>query len=376
MVDQPNRGKTLEETKAYLLERTLAGRNPMDGSKEADVREALTRLKSDDPDHWAEVWMQTARPYEEAGLEAEGKGDDAAAHDAFMLAYQYYRLGRFPAPNSPGKIASGQASIANYLAAARYFDPPLEVLNIPFAGAAGEGPLVRCYLRKPAGVERPPVVIHHGGIDSFKEERHRYAGPVLGRGWASLAIDMPGTSESPVKGALDGERVYEPVLAHLRERSDVDGNRVALVGGSFGGYWATKVAHVYHDQFAGVVNWGGGVHYGFQPDWINASRYAGSYLTDLLGTRAFAFGLGSADEWLEFAPKLSMLDSGVIDGEHAPMLLVNGKDDAQTPIADLYLLLEHGAPKDTRVFPGGHMGQTPDTYPTILRWIEARFTAI
>jgi pimeloyl-ACP methyl ester carboxylesterase len=196
------------------------------------------------------------------------------------------------------------------LAAARYFDPPLEVLNIPFVGAAGEGTFVRAYLRKPAGVERPPVVIHHGGIDSFKEERHRYAGPVLGRGWASLAIDMPGTSESPVKGALDGERVYEPVLAHLRERSDVDGNRVALVGGSFGGYWATKAAHVYHDQLAGVVNWGGGVHYGFQPDWINASRYAGSYLTDLLGTRAFAFGLGGADDWLEFAPKLSMLDSG------------------------------------------------------------------
>jgi len=255
MVDQPNRPKTLEETKEYLWERTLAGRNPMDGSREADVRGALARLTSDDPEHWAEVWMQTAHPHEEAGLEAEERGDDAAAHDAFMLAYQYYRLGRFPAPNSPGKMVSGQSSIANYLAAARYFDPPLEVLDIPFAGLPGEGSRVRAYLRKPAGVERPPVVIHHGGIDSFKEERHRYAGPVLDRGWASLAIDMPGTGESPVKGALDGERVYAPVLAHLLERTDVNGNKIALVGGSFGGYWATKVAHTHHDQLAGVVNW-------------------------------------------------------------------------------------------------------------------------
>ena len=58
------------------------------------------------------------------------------------------------------------------------------------SGAPGEGTTLRCYLRKPPGVERPPVVIHHGGIDSFKEERHRYAGPVLANGWASLAMDM------------------------------------------------------------------------------------------------------------------------------------------------------------------------------------------
>ena len=68
-----------------------------------------------------------------------------------------------------------------------------------------------------------------------------------------------------------------------------------------------------------------------------------------------------------------MLDSGVNDGEHAPMLLVNGIDDAQTPIRDLYLLLEHGAPEEARVFPGGHMGQTPRTYPTIIDWIGGRF---
>ena len=55
------------------------------------------------------------------------------------------------------------------------------------------------------------------------------------------------------------------------------------------------------------------------------------------------------------------------------MLLVNAIDDAQTPIRDLYLLLEHGAPKEARGFPGGHTGQTPRTYPTIIDWIGRRF---
>jgi esterase FrsA len=52
------------------------------------------------------------------------------------------------------------------------------------------------------------------------------------------------------------------------------------------------------------------------------------------------------------------------------MLIVNGKEDLQTPIEDLYILLEHGSPKAARVFPGGHMGQTPETFPTIVRWLK------
>ncbi|MGH7832543.1 MAG: hypothetical protein ACREQK_02770 [Candidatus Binatia bacterium] len=37
---------------------------------------------------------------------------------------------------------------------------------------------------------------------------------------------------------------------------------------------------------------------------------------------------------------------------------------------DLYILLEYGGPKSARVFPGGHMGQTPETLPTIIRWLK------
>jgi len=52
------------------------------------------------------------------------------------------------------------------------------------------------------------------------------------------------------------------------------------------------------------------------------------------------------------------------------MLIVNGKEDLQTPIADLYILLEYGRPKSARVFPSGQMGQTPETYPTIVNWLK------
>ena len=32
------------------------------------------------------------------------------------------------------------------------------------------------------------------------------------------------------------------------------------------------------------------------------------------------------------------------------------------------MLLECGNPKAMRLFPGGHMGESPDVFPTILRW--------
>ena len=91
--------------------------------------------------------------------------------------------------------------------------------------------------------------------------------------------------------------------------------------------------------------------------------------------RASAFGLRNLDELAAFFPSLSLKTQGLLDKPSCPTLVVNGKNDLQTPIEDLYLLLEHGGPKSARVFPGGHMGQTPETLPTILRWLRKALKA-
>ena len=93
---------------------------------------------------------------------------------------------------------------------------------------------------------------------------------------------------------------------------------------------------------------------------------------DLSETRAHALNISTFEEYVAFAPKLSLLDQGLLDQTSAPLLLINGKDDTQVPIQDHYLLLEHGDPKSIRVFPGGHMGRTPSTVPTIVDWLADR----
>jgi surfactin synthase thioesterase subunit len=58
----------------------------------------------------------------------------------------------------------------------------------------------------------------------------------------------------------------------------------------------------------------------------------------------------------------------LLDRPSAPILLVNGRDDVQNSIDDIYLSLDHGDPKAARVFDGGHMGEGP-TGPTIVNWV-------
>ena len=86
--------------------------------------------------------------------------------------------------------------------------------------------------------------------------------------------------------------------------------------------------------------------------------------------RCMAFGVNNLDELAKVFLSMSLKTQGWLEKPSCSMLIVNGRDDLQTPIDDLYILLEHGKPKSARVFPGGHMGQTPDTLPTIIRWLK------
>src|SRR6266568_3139064 len=79
-------------------------------------------LSSLDRDSWAAAFMEIARPFEERARELEVRGETDAARQNYLSAYGWYRLGRYPAPNSPGKKACYERCLANYLSAARWFN--------------------------------------------------------------------------------------------------------------------------------------------------------------------------------------------------------------------------------------------------------------
>jgi esterase FrsA len=361
--------RTLDDGRAWLLERLERDVHPFGGIDPAGAREAIDGLEGLDPESWAAAWGSLADRFAAA---AGATADPAAEREAWLQAYHASFLGRYPIPNHPAKERQYERARAFFLKATALDEPPIEVVEVPFAGRNGEGDRVRFYVMRPASVERPPVVMSWAGIDTWKEEMYGRLGSLFrDRGLAALLVDMPGAGESPVLASRDAERQWTPVFDWLAEQDDLDGARCAAVGGSFGGYWAMKLAYTHRERLRCAVNWGGGVHITFTPEWQHKSRDASSYLMDLMAARARIFGGETFEDYVARCRELSLLDQGLLDQPSAPILLVNGRNDVQNSIDDIYLSLDHGDPKAARVFDGGHMGEGP-TVPTIASWVLAQ----
>ena len=133
---------------------------------------------------------------------------------------------------------------------------------------------------------------------------------------------------------------------------------VAVWGGSSAPTGRRGLAFTAADRIKGAVFHGGNVHYGFHyaSGWCRRSPPRGSTVSvrRTEPARRSRTGHGRDDDrgisW-EVAPALSLKTMGLLDKKSAPLLGVNGKLDDQVPIADVYLLLEHGNPKSARVYP-------------------------
>ena len=177
-----------------------------------------------------------------------------------MLGFDACRVGRYPAPTSPGQLAAYRHSLRMFRKAAPLCEPALKIIELPFEGKTLVG-----HLQLPPGVAKPPVVMHWGGVDGWKEDRLHVSGLVMKAGLASLAIDMPGSGENPfLYGDPSAERTYFAWMDYLAGLPEVDGSRLGVWGGSFGAYWAARLAFVAAERIRGAVFHGGNIHYGFQ----------------------------------------------------------------------------------------------------------------
>jgi len=369
--------RSLQEVKDEVMRR--AGRlSPFEDIRREDAERVVGALTSLDRDLWARLWSRIGLDYEaKADARAQSGAPGKELAGLYTLAFDYCRIGRYPVPSTPGKQESYEHSLRLFRKAAKHFEPALTIVELPFEGKTLVG-----YLQLPPGVARPPVVMHWGGVDGWKEDRLRAAAFILRAGLASLTIDMPGSGECPVLYRDPAaERSYSAWLDHLAQRGDADGGRVAVWGGSFGAYWAARLAYVEAKRIRGAVFHGGNVHYGFQEKWLVPAFTTGgaTYLFgagSLLEARGRAMGTTTMEEFLAAAPSLSLKQMGLIDQPSAPILGINGKLDDQAPVDDIYLLMEHGSPKEARIYPQGHhMGRTPgmpedEIRNTIVGWLK------
>jgi esterase FrsA len=358
----------LEAGREWLRVRLERRLHPLDGLDPDAAARTIDALKGLDPESWSEAWGGLA---DEFVSRAQAATDRESERRLWWQAYQAAFVGRYPVPNHPLKEQLYTRAREYFLRAGAIDEPAVEAIELPFQGRPGDGDRLRFYLTRPQnGDPCPPVAMAWAGIDTWKEEMHERMGALLrSKGFAVLLIDMPGVGESPVLASTDAERQWTPIFEWLATRGDLDASRCVAIGGSFGGYWAMKLAYTHRQYLAAAVNWGGGVHITFTPEWQHKSRNASSYLMDLMNARARIFGGETFEDYVARCQELSLLDQGLLDRPCAPLLLTNGRDDLQNSIDDLYLSLDHGDPKSARVFDGGHMGEGP-VVPTIVEWVS------
>jgi pimeloyl-ACP methyl ester carboxylesterase len=359
---QTSPGRTLGELKAEAMARASRNGYPLIGLKPDEVREALERLSSLDRDEWAASWSVIGDRYM-ATARSQVAAAPAEADKNFLQAWLYYSFARWPVPNSPGKQQAYERALEAYLAHAKFFDPPLEILRLPFEGKEIVG-----YVRMPKGARPSPLVVAIAGLDSRKDEMVERFSPLLERGIGVLALDSPGTGQSPVKAAPGAERTLVRALDAVLQRAGIDAGRVAVYGGSFGGYWATILAVTERHRLRAVVAQSPPVHETFVRTRTKTLADNREYLFDYVPAQMFTHGVATFEQLIEARERMSLRTQGILGKPMAPMLVIAGALDTQVPIADAEVLLKSGdTPKEFWVHPrGGHMGRDAKDWPDPL----------
>ncbi|MDP1717135.1 MAG: alpha/beta hydrolase [Burkholderiales bacterium] len=348
----PGGSRSLDALKHEVQRRADRGMPPLGGISPGDTRAALAQIDSLSREQWALAWSSIADQHI-----AQAQSSPAAAREHYWHAWRLFHFARWPVENTPAKHHAKQRALEAFRSYIKLLDPVMEVVRIPF-----EGREIVAYLRLPAQPRPAPLVFGIAGLDSRKEDIAAFSDRYLQHGVGLFAIDLPGTGEAPLATATpDGDRMFTAALDYLATRPDVDAARIVVQGRSWSGYWAAKLAHTERARLRGSVVHGGPVHGYFQPDWLPRSLASDEYLYDYFPATAALFGADSMEDLLARAKKFSLRDSGLLDQPSAPMLLVNGARDSQIPIADVFVLLEHGDAKEAWVNPaGGHMGRSPE----------------
>lgn len=152
------------------------------------------------------------------------------------------------------------------------------------------------------------------------------------------------------------------MLDYLATRREIDPTRIGFYGPSWSGYWAVKMAVVEHARLKAVVAQGVPVHHYFTPEYQKVSLNTPEYLMDLFPAREPSTEW-TVEQFLAFGPRMSLKSQGILERKSAPILMINGVEDTQQPIDDLYLASTSlkGGVKEAWVNPNGmHMGLSAD----------------
>ncbi len=268
-------------------------------------------------ENWCREWVATGDIHHELAVKAEAKADFVSAGEAYIGAALCYHFGKFVFQDFHEEyMSASQKSVESYAKGLKLLDPTGERIEIPFDSTKMVGTF-----RKPAGVERPALILLLPGLDSTKEEFFYWEGVFLKRGLATFSLDGPGQGECGYNSYIrpDYEAAVSTAIDTLTKRTDIDQNRIGLAGVSLGGYYA-PLAAAYESRVKAAVGICG--PYNFAECWDGAPS---------LTRAAFQYHSGAKDaaDAKVKAGKLSLEEAA--HKIKQPLLVIQGRLDRLIP---------------------------------------------
>jgi dipeptidyl aminopeptidase/acylaminoacyl peptidase len=226
-------------------------------------------------------------------------------------------------PPAPVRVPLAEVGPAQpLLGPAVYPDVPGKLAEV--AAQAADGTPLRAWLALPEGDGPKPLLlwIHGGPVSSWNSWSWRW-NPWLAvaRGYAVLLPDpalSTGYGQEFIKRGWGswGDRPFTDLMAltdAAEQRPDIDAERTAAMGGSFGGYMANWVAG-HTDRFAAIVT--------------HASLWALEQMMTTTDAPYFWMRELTAGRMAENSPH------GSADAVTTPMLVIHGDKDYRVPIGE------------------------------------------
>jgi dienelactone hydrolase len=289
---------------------------------------------------WREEWSTMADRIAKVGDAAAAAGREiTAGHNYMRAGNYYYSAERFVEPGEE-KIAIYRKALRCYHGALERLHPEIEKVDVPY-----EDTSLPAYFLPAKGVSGPaPTVVLFDGMDNCKEMSVIFAGVDFAkRGINTLAIDGPGQAEAlrlrKIHSRPDYEVAGKAAYDFVTARPEVDPKRVAVMGYSFGGYHAPRIAGKDKRYAAGVAF--GAMHWDMQA-WQKdvKARLAANPKTSFSSNFQFRWVIGAPDNEtaLEWAKRFTL--DGVAQNIECPFLVLHGDNDRIVPVEEARKLYE------------------------------------
>jgi dienelactone hydrolase len=296
------------------------------------VCERLRARGSQDTDAWWQEWCAIAEKNEKLADAAadEGRGMTAGSH--YLRAGNYYYTGERFVPPGEKKLGIYKKALRCYREGLKRRHPEIEFVEVPY-----EDETLPAYFMKGQGAKgKATTVVVFDGMDNCKEMSVLFSGLEFARrGFNTLAIDGPGQGEAlrlrKIHARHDYEAAGTAAYEFVAQRADVDPKRAVIMGYSFGGYYAPRIA-AFEARYSACVCLGA-LHWDLHA-WQSRLREQLKADPRKSAQSSFQFqwilGVEDPDEALERAKHFSL--AGVAGRIACPVLITHGANDRVVPV--------------------------------------------